>query len=65
MRTRVDSYIRLFERLLDTVAEAPKGNQLVEACLASESGKSLRACWPKPVAASQLTCAMPQACSRP
>jgi len=39
MRTRVDSYIRLFERLLDTVAEAPKGNQLVEACLASDSGK--------------------------
>jgi hypothetical protein len=38
-RTRVDSYIRLFERLLDTVAEAPKGNQLVEACLTSDSGK--------------------------
>jgi hypothetical protein len=39
VRTRVDSYIRLFERLLDTVAEAPKGNQLVEACLASDQGK--------------------------
>ncbi len=39
LRTRVDSYIRLFERLLDTVAETPKGNQLVEACLASDSGK--------------------------
>jgi hypothetical protein len=39
VRTRVDSYIRLFERLLDTVAEAPKGNQMVEACLASDSGK--------------------------
>jgi hypothetical protein len=39
VRTRVDSYIRLFERLLDTVAEAPKGNQLVEACLASGPGK--------------------------
>jgi hypothetical protein len=39
IRTRVDSYIRLFERLLDSVAEAPKGNQMVEACLASHSGE--------------------------
>jgi thioredoxin-like negative regulator of GroEL len=39
VRTRVDSYIRLFERLLDAVSEAPKGSQMVEACLASESGK--------------------------
>ncbi len=39
VRTRVDSYVRLFERLLDTVSDAPKGNQLVEACLGSESGK--------------------------
>jgi hypothetical protein len=37
-RTRVDSYIRLFERLLDTVSEAPRGNELLEACLSSESG---------------------------
>ena len=39
IRTRVDSYIRLFERLLDSVAEAPKGNQMVETCLASNSGE--------------------------
>ena len=38
-RTRVDSYVRLFERLLDTVSDAPKGDQLVEACLSSQSGK--------------------------
>jgi hypothetical protein len=39
IRTRVDSYIRLFERLLDSVAEAPKGSQMVETCLASNSGE--------------------------
>lgn len=39
VRTRVDSYIRLFERLLDTVAEAPQGNKMVEGCLVSEPGK--------------------------
>ena len=39
VRTQVDAYIKLFERLLDTVAEAPQGNQMVEACLMSESGK--------------------------
>jgi hypothetical protein len=38
-RTQVDAYIKHFERLLDTVAEAPQGNQMVEACLMSESGK--------------------------
>ncbi|HUQ37848.1 MAG TPA: hypothetical protein VM144_15870 [Aestuariivirga sp.] len=38
-RNQVDSYVKLFERLLDTVAEAPQGNQMVEACLMSESGK--------------------------
>ena len=38
VRTRVDSYIRLFERLLDTVAETPKGSQMLEACLTSDSG---------------------------
>ena len=38
-RNQVDAYIKLFERLLDTVAEAPQGNQMVEACLMSESGK--------------------------
>lgn len=38
-RKEVDAYIKLFERLLDTVAETPQGNQMVEACLMSESGK--------------------------
>jgi hypothetical protein len=36
---RIDSYVHLFERLLDTVSETPQGEQLVDACLASESGK--------------------------
>ena len=39
VRTRVDSFIRLFERLLDTISDAPRGNQMIETCLESESGK--------------------------
>lgn len=39
LRTRIDSYVRLFERLLDTVTNAPNGSQMVEACLNSETGK--------------------------
>lgn len=39
VRGRVDAYMRLFERLLDTFAETPQGDQLVDASLASESGK--------------------------
>jgi uncharacterized protein YbjQ (UPF0145 family) len=39
VRGKVDAYARLFERLLDTVSESPKGERLVEACLASESGR--------------------------
>jgi hypothetical protein len=39
IRDRIDAYVRLFERLLDTVSETPQGEQLVDACLASESGK--------------------------
>lgn len=39
MRSRVDSYIRLFERLLDTMNAAADGEKLVEACLASDSGR--------------------------
>ena len=39
LRTRMDSYVRLFERLLDTVSGAPNGSQMVEACLGSETGK--------------------------
>ena len=39
VRNQVDAYVKQFERLLDTVSEAPQGNQMVEACLMSESGK--------------------------
>lgn len=39
LRTRTDSFVRLFERLLDTVTSAPNGSQMVEACLGSETGK--------------------------
>jgi hypothetical protein len=39
LRGRVDAYVRLFERLLDTVSETSQGDQLADACLASESGK--------------------------
>jgi hypothetical protein len=39
IRDRIDLYVGLFERLLDTVSETPQGEQLVDACLASESGK--------------------------
>ena len=39
VRGRVDAFVRLFERLLDTVSSSPKGEELVDACLASESGK--------------------------
>ena len=38
VRGRVDSFVRLFERLLDTMGNSSKGEALVEACLASESG---------------------------
>lgn len=39
VRGRVDAYVRLFERLLDALAETPQGDRLVDASLASESGK--------------------------
>ena len=39
VRGRIDAFARLFERLLDTVADTAQGEQLVDACLASESGK--------------------------
>lgn len=39
VRGRVDAYVRLFERLLDALTEAPQGDQLIDASLASESGK--------------------------
>jgi uncharacterized protein YukE len=39
VRGRVDAFIRLFERLLDTVTASPNGEQMVDTCLASEAGK--------------------------
>ena len=39
IRSRIDAVVTLFERLLDTVAATAQGEQLVDACLASESGK--------------------------
>ena len=38
-RTRIDGFIRLFERLLDTVATSEAGEELVDQCLGSETGK--------------------------
>ena len=38
-RTRIDGFIRLFERLLDTVATSDAGEELVDQCLGSETGK--------------------------
>ncbi|MGE0241063.1 MAG: hypothetical protein AB7F09_26000 [Parvibaculaceae bacterium] len=39
VRGRIDAYMRLFEKVLDTFAETPQGDQLVDASLASQSGK--------------------------
>jgi hypothetical protein len=39
LKTRVDSYVRLFERLLETVSQTQNSSQMIEACLGSESGK--------------------------
>jgi hypothetical protein len=39
VRERTNLYLQLFERLLERVAQAPQGQELVDACLASESGK--------------------------
>ena len=39
MRGRIDAYIRLFERLLDTVSGAANADEMIDACLTSESGK--------------------------
>ncbi|MGH6854138.1 MAG: hypothetical protein ACREDX_00630 [Aestuariivirga sp.] len=39
VRGRVDVSIRLFEQLLDMMSETPQGEAMVEACLASESGR--------------------------
>jgi hypothetical protein len=39
VRGRVDASVRLFERLLDTMSSTPQGEAMVDACLASESGR--------------------------
>jgi hypothetical protein len=39
VKSRVDGFIRLFERLLDTVASTEAGEELVDQCLSSETGK--------------------------
>jgi hypothetical protein len=39
LQGRVDRFVQNFERLLDRIADAPRGQELVDACLASESGK--------------------------
>lgn len=39
LRGRIDSYIRLFENLLELMSSAPKGDSMVEASVASESGQ--------------------------
>ncbi|HHN68117.1 MAG TPA: hypothetical protein ENK15_08800 [Thermopetrobacter sp.] len=39
VREKVDAYLHAFEKLLDTVAQSPGGDDLVNSCLASESGK--------------------------
>ncbi|HUE46275.1 MAG TPA: hypothetical protein VMO81_08500, partial [Aestuariivirgaceae bacterium] len=39
LRGRVDGFVQNFERLLDRIADAPRGQELADACLASESGK--------------------------
>ena len=39
VKSRIDGFIRLFERLLDTVASSEAGEELVDQCLASETGK--------------------------
>ena len=38
LRGRIDTYIKLFERLLDSMSAAPKGESMVKACLESEAG---------------------------
>jgi hypothetical protein len=39
LRGRADAYVRLFERLLDTVSAGPNGDKVAEALLAADSGK--------------------------
>jgi hypothetical protein len=39
IRVRTDAYVRMYERYLDMQAALPKGEKLVDASLATESGK--------------------------
>jgi hypothetical protein len=39
LRTRVQAYNRLFEKLLDTLSEAKGGEAVMEQVLASEQGR--------------------------
>jgi hypothetical protein len=39
IRNRTDGFVGLFERLLARVSASPQGQELVDACLGSESGK--------------------------
>ena len=39
LRSRINGYIRLFERLMDTLAELPGGSATIDEVLASQSGE--------------------------
>jgi hypothetical protein len=39
LRSRINGYIRLFERLLDTLAELPGGSGTIDDVLASQNGE--------------------------
>ena len=39
LRSRINGYIRLFERLLDTLAELPGGSATIDDVLASQNGE--------------------------
>jgi hypothetical protein len=39
LRSRVTGYIRLFEKLLDTLSDIPNGTETVDAVLSSQSGE--------------------------
>jgi hypothetical protein len=38
LKSRITGYVRLFEKLLDTLTEMPGGAETVDAVLASQSG---------------------------
>ena len=39
LRTRINGYIRLFEKLLDALAEVPNGSDTLDAVLSSQNGE--------------------------